>query len=429
MAAELNVDAEQGIVLQAAEAPMESLRRPTLLPGWPDHRLIWVFVVSYLFTGTTWGVETVLFPTYALSLGATTEQMGLIQAGLGVGLVVMAVPAGLLVDRYGSRLLYAVCGFIMPAIYVAMAQLRTPSALIWAATTVSAVATLNMVATNAAFYRHLDGMGKEKTGWYKGSLAVGLSLTGPVGGGVLINVIGYTPTFYALTLTWIIPAALALIALKSRPRPPVVSAPIIHALIEKGRRVAASKALLSASLIEGVGVAALMVFTSFIAELTIRHLGGTPQDVGIVLGLEGLGYAGLLFLGGPLVALLSRKVLLLSGFALSGLGYTLFGLAKVSVPVFAGSLLLGLGLGMLGISCIATLADVEIDKGSVAGAHGLSMGLFSAAGPLAAGYLGKAWGLGAMFWSVAALFGGLVGLTTAGRIAGRPVAETAPEVV
>ncbi len=385
-------------------------RPDAVLPGFTGPRLIWVFVGSYLVIGTIWGVETVLFPTYALALGANTAQVGLVQAALGLGLIVAAVPAGLLVDRCGGRVLYVLGAFGMPLVYLSMAATRSPSLLVLSGTAASALATLTMVATNSAFYAHLDELGRGRTGWYKGTLSIGLSLTGPLGGGLLIAWLGYRPTFWVIAAAWLPPGLLALYSLRtgrpSRARTGgrETAGPLRVEVVRKVHAVLASRGLFGATVTEGVGIAALTVSTSFIAALVVRSLGGTAQDVGLALALEGIGYGGLMFLGGGLLRLFDRRALLVAGFVASAAGFGTFAVSGGTVPVGIGSAVLGAGLGVLGLTNIASLADVDLDKGTVAGVHGLSMGVFSFVAPVLAGLLGRAWGLRAMFATVAGAF-------------------------
>lgn len=381
----------------AEKVPRSAKKRPVELRSFNGN--IWAFVISYLFSGTAYGLETITIPLYALSLKATTQELGLIQGGVGLGLIVMAIPAGFLVDKYGSRRPYIFCGLSMSAIMLIISQLKQPMVLVLAVTIASAVGTFNMISTNAAFYNSLDKIGKSKTGWYKGSLTIGLALIGPLTGGFVIKTYGFLAAFTLLSLLWLVPSVLATLFTKPS-RKAGKSNPAFVAILPKAKEILSNRRLVNGSVLEGIGIAVFVIFTTFITVLSLKKLHLGPQHIGILFSLEGIAYALILFLGGKLLVFLSRKVLILTSFLGSTLVFAVFATSSKFTAIAAASVFLGFALGLLGLNSISALASVDLDKGSVAGFHGLSMGFFSAAGPVIAGFIGKILGLEAIFWWV-----------------------------
>lgn len=365
-------------------------------------KTIWAFVISYLFTGTAYGLETILIPVYALSLKASTQELGLIQAGLGLGLLIMAIPSGFLVQKYGSRKPYILCGFSMTVIMLAMSQLKQPLILVIAVTIASAVSTINMISVNAAFYSSLGKLGKSKTGWHKGSLAIGLALIGPLTGGFVINNYGFFAAFFLISLLWLVPAVLAAVFIKPNRKTDRNKANL-DVVFPKAKELLSNRLLLNGAVLEGIGIAILVIFSTFVAALSLKELSLGPQHVGLFLSLEGIAYALVLFLGGNLLVVFRRKTLVLISFLSSALAFTIFGSLANFAAIAIASALLGFALGLLGLNSTQALANVDIDKGSVAGFHGLTMGVFNLAGPLTAGYIGNLFGLKAIFWLVVIL--------------------------
>lgn len=370
-----------------------------------DDRKVWAFVASYLFSGTAFGIFSLLLPAYALSLNATTEKIGMIQGALSLGLVATILPAGFLTDRFGSRRLYILSGFLMAAIILTMPLAKELAPLILAVAVAGCIGSFNMTSTNAAFFNNLRRMGESKTGWYRGALTIGLSLIGPIAGGWIIEGFGFTRTFIVVAALWMVPALSAVILTSSAPVAGSgrVDVPVVHQV----KNLLVNHPLLGALALEGIGVATVGVYATFIVVLSLERLGLTVQYVGWLLGLEGIGYAAVLFFGGKLLTMLSRKKLVLVSFTGTALSFAIFATASGFSNIALGSAILGLALGLLGLMNMSTLANTRVGKGSVAGFHGFSIGVFAGLGPLVAGFIGKTKGLEAIFWSVAVLYVGL----------------------
>src|SRR6266568_5148931 len=61
-----------------------------------------------ILAGVATGMMQMTIPLYAMSLKATTLQLGLIAGASGIGRLLVVLPSGLLIDRYGARLLFIV---------------------------------------------------------------------------------------------------------------------------------------------------------------------------------------------------------------------------------------------------------------------------------------------------------------------------------
>lgn len=79
------------------------------------------FVLANILTGLSFGITTIVLPIFAEELHATTSEQGIIKGISGIGILLMVLPAGLLVDYYGFKKLYFV-GVVLSALtYVAIA--------------------------------------------------------------------------------------------------------------------------------------------------------------------------------------------------------------------------------------------------------------------------------------------------------------------
>ncbi|MBV5325865.1 MAG: hypothetical protein J0626_11735, partial [Rhodospirillaceae bacterium] len=57
-------------------------------------------------SGLTVGLGKILTTLYAISLGATPFQVGIVSAMESIGMVLVTVPAGFIIARYGARGVY-----------------------------------------------------------------------------------------------------------------------------------------------------------------------------------------------------------------------------------------------------------------------------------------------------------------------------------
>ena len=71
-----------------------------------DNRFLASFIVLSLVSGLTIGLGKIVTTLFALSLGATPFQVGIVSAMESVGMMLVTVPAGFIIARYGSRSVY-----------------------------------------------------------------------------------------------------------------------------------------------------------------------------------------------------------------------------------------------------------------------------------------------------------------------------------
>ncbi len=155
-------------------------------------------------------------PLFAVSLGATTTQVGLINAAFLLMSGLLSFPLGLLSDRWGRK------GLIITGLLISMATSwmlffsRTPWQLLWIyllfGSGLAAIGpTLMSYAADISPPSHLG----RSYGWYTTAIYSGMSL-GPAIGGAIAHWLGFRPLFliagaFILLLTglalWLLPSA------------------------------------------------------------------------------------------------------------------------------------------------------------------------------------------------------------------------------
>lgn len=71
-----------------------------------DSRFLASFLILSVVSGLTVGLGKIVTTLYAISLNATPFQIGVISAMESVGMVLVTVPAGFVIARYGARWVY-----------------------------------------------------------------------------------------------------------------------------------------------------------------------------------------------------------------------------------------------------------------------------------------------------------------------------------
>ena len=64
------------------------------------------FMLLAAFSGATIGMAKIVTTLYALHLGANSMQVGIISAMESLGMIVLTLPAGFVIARYGARRVY-----------------------------------------------------------------------------------------------------------------------------------------------------------------------------------------------------------------------------------------------------------------------------------------------------------------------------------
>lgn len=80
-------------------------------------KLVAGFLVINILTGICAGITAMTLPLFALSVKASTAEIGVIRGISGIGALIMVLPSGFLVDYFGSKRLYAF-GSIVSAVTI-----------------------------------------------------------------------------------------------------------------------------------------------------------------------------------------------------------------------------------------------------------------------------------------------------------------------
>jgi MFS family permease len=367
------------------------------------NRFLLTFAVLSSLMGTTVGMAQVSASLYAVQLGSSKTMLGLIAGSQSIGVLLISLPIGVVVDRFGPARPF-VAGTLLAGIAYALLPLwATPSWLLACTAAISFFMPLRFVALNTVFLQQLAGLGEAKAGWYRGTHMLGMFLLGPALGARAISSLGFTWTYRLISLTFLITIAVCPIVFGRYAQAPLPKrSSSWQALRSQLAMLVHDRELRAVSLIESSTQAVGAFFTFFIVVMAVASVRLSPAQASSLVGAKGATFILALFILGGLIKRLGQRRAYVLGFAAITSGLVLLALANGAGLLWLGSLILGLGLGAVQIATLTRYAQIGARTG-----YGKVSGLSALVGP-SGGVLGS-------------LFGGLlskwVGLPTTFAIA------------
>lgn len=350
-----------------------------------DRRFMANFLLLALVSGLTVGLGKVVTTIYAIDLGATAFQVGVIGAMESIGMVLVTVPAGFIIARYGARGIY-----FASSLGPLLVNLAMPFAAGWAALAggrwlIGLCIPFRMVAMNSAFLERLRGRGETRGGWYRGALTAGMAILGPASAGILIVKAGVTAAFFIVAALF---GVMAVFSLSFLPARQPVAEESVSFVAEIGALLG-NRAVAESSFVEFLSAATGSLFSTFILLLAAALPPLTKEDGITVLLVQGVSTVALLFLSGTLVARLARGTAYALALALATAALALLGSAHGFPALAAGAILISAASAIVHLINVRMLASIPGAKSKAAGLYNLASMTGSSAGALGGGLLTK----------------------------------------
>ncbi|MET0269878.1 MAG: MFS transporter [Sphingomonas sp.] len=368
-----------------------------------DARFLANFILLSLVSGLTIGLGKIVTTLYALSLGASSFQVGIISAMESIGMVLVTVPAGFIIARYGMRSVYFTSSLGPMLVNIGMAFSGSVPALAGGRFAIGLCIPFRIVSMNSAFLERLPRLGQAKAGWYRGTLTAGMAIIGPAAAIFLTQRMSVLACFLLVSALFAIMAAFSLSFMPER-QADTAGRP---GLMAELRLMIADADIAESCLIEFLGAATVGLFATFIIVLA-ASLPGLTQRAGIsVLLFQGVTSVVMLFLGGRITQRLGRRRAYVAGLSLAAASLATFGLADDFAGLALGAVLLSAGAAIVHLVNMAMLAALPGGKSKVAGLYNLASMSGSSFGALAGGALSQAVPLQAVFllWLPVLTFG------------------------
>lgn len=353
------------------------------------HRFLLGFALLSLLMGTSIGLAKVTTSLYALALGARGGWLGAIAAAQSGGILLTALPIGLWAERLGPARLFVAGSLAGGALYLALPAVPDPAYLLVLTALTGVIMPARFVSLQMVFMAMLQQIGSAHAGWQRAAHMSGMFLIGPLATAGVIAHLGHAGSFWLVAALFVLTALLSPPVLRQAPTAAPRAASGRTTWREVLRELLRSPQARSLAAMEASIQALNMFHTFFIVVIAVQSLQASPVAAGALVSLQGGSFiAALLCLGGW-VARHERRG------TLAGIGLVLLALLCLSQSPHAaglavGSVLQGVGLGLLEIRVLTQLARLgqQIGLGRVAGLNAL----VGPGGALLGGLLGGAIG-------------------------------------
>ena len=317
------------------------------------------FVLLTILAGLGVGVARVLISLYAVHLEATELQLGLISAAQNFGILIMALPIGVLVQRFGSLKIFCI-GSVLGAVVYSLTPLKAGAWYLFAVTAlVSFVLPMRFVSINTVFLSNLKRLGPARAGWFRGSHMMGYFLIAPALSVLLIEHFGYGGSFYVVSLLFLgtlllAPWCFQRSTSQATNRPHFQWRDIVAPLA----LIKTHASLRIVCILEFLSSVANNYFGFFIVVIAIQSFALSEPMAVMLLTVQGIVFVGSLFSMGGLAELMGYQKFYLIGLSLMATALLILALTKITLLMWPASVMFGLGLGMLHIANFMSFARV-----------------------------------------------------------------------
>lgn len=350
--------------------------------------------------GTLVGLVGVAAPLFALSLNASTAEIGLVTGILPLSIGLMSLPIGMAIDRVGPRRVFALGGVLGALAFFLVSKSASPGGLILATAIASPAVPMHFLSIQSDFFRHLNLAGARKAGWIRATQMGGSVVAGPLLGSLLIGGFGLDhAAFYVLVAVSFI--LMPLLGHRVLSGSAEAQRPVLHdrPVLEQLKTVFGHREIAETGVIAFAASGASSFYGAFIMIIAIERFGLHESAAAPLISGQGVSYiAALFYLGGALESLGPRRYYRIA-YATSAAGLAILGIAQGIPALWLGAVLLGLGLGMVAVANVIRQAAVsgQLGRGNVAGAGNPPAAIGAWAGAFLGGVLGEWIGLQNVF--------------------------------
>ncbi len=369
------------------------------------NELLLRFMLVNISSGIAVGMMNFIIPVYALSVNATSAEIGLIKGISGIGDLLIVLPAGFLVDYFGSRKMYSASCIFGTVIIMSISFATSPGFLLLVMLFYGIARTARTTSNNADFFENMNAIGAKKAGFFKGAMTIGSNFIGPLIGGIAIVIMGYT-SYYALTSAFLL-IPLGIVFVFSRSRVSQHKRPGISSFSEASghyKYLMKNRTLVGATIKNGLNSAFFNTFSAFITVLVIRDMGLSPGIAAALISIKGLSSIFVVFFGGSYLRQ-NNNGLYLFAYITTIFSLLLMGVGANTIQLGVASLVNGVGTGLITLINFAEVGSIEGEKGKIAGFFSFGNAAGTIIGPTIGGIIGAALNVQAIFFAFTLPFG------------------------
>jgi MFS family permease len=366
-----------------------------------DNRYLAGFMAFGILTGTNNGIAKVIMPLVAVSLHAQPWQVGMVGGIQFLGMLLLSLPLGALIDRYGGRTPFRFGAISASLVFFALlSQASAPWQLICGVALTGLLAPFRVVPINTEYLHLLPQMGLTKAGWQRAAHTLGMFFIGPILGALLLGWLGYPDTFRmvaaGMLVTLLIGNRVLAGSATGRGRE---ATPFAERLRGQLQILTARAQLRQSMLIEFCGQTAMSYFNVFIILVAIREFGLSTELAAGLITVQGAVFVLTLLLAAGWPASWQESGRYALAFLLLLAAQLLFAFPLAVPSLWLGAVLLGLGLGIQHVTSVNRFAALtqELGRGRVGGMFSLAGPTGGLTGAMLGGVLSQHFGMQAGF--------------------------------
>lgn len=345
--------------------------------------------------GLTIGIGKVVTTFYAVHLGASSAQVGFIAAMEALGRLLVTLPAGFIIARFGARTVYFTSSLFPMLLNLAMPWLGAWYGVALLRGLVGLAIPFRIVSMNSAFLQQLKVLGASRAGWYRGSQSFGMALLGPLLGGWLVTHGSYTLSYVAIG------ALFGVMACYSRSLLPEGEKQRVDAggrgMLAEVRELLRERAIRDSCLIELAVSAVTAVFSTFILLLATEVAGFSQQGAASLLMVQGATIVVVSFGFGRVLHHYRPGLVQSVSLVLAALGLVLIGTCVNAGCLALSAVLLGAGSALVSMARTLQLSRLAVDMSKLSGLYNLGNMAGALIGALLGGVLADVVGLQKLF--------------------------------
>jgi len=370
-----------------------------------NRRLLWFCLGVVLhFLGST--IVGPVVPLLSQQLGATPGVLGILMGVANTGALLAAVPSGMIIRRFGTRLPVIISCAVVAVCYF-LIFLFPRLAVLFVMLTVATMARTMFIVSTQTYVGGLrsTSMVSSNFGWLGTATAVA-QVIGPLGIGYLVDTFGVIPTVLVMASTTLLSAGYFVALLRNDEASPTNSTGIEErSSLRDSMSLILSKPILLAVISSSIIIVVITSRRSFYPLLLVE-MGFSATIIGLMMSIRGLTSLAIrvLLSVSPKMQKYRFRTMVVCLFVVSvGLGSTF--LCRNLPLLVLNSILVGVsfGLGIPLSQTIAFSAALPDQRGLVLGVRVMVNRLAEVVSPLMCGVVAELMGIPATFW-----VGGLV---------------------
>lgn len=355
------------------------------------------FISLSVLAGATIGTGNVITTLFALHLGASSLQVGLISGAATLGMMAVTLPAGFLIARYGAKRIYLLASVNCAAIYLIVPWLTLWPALAVARALVGASVPFRTVSMNSTFLQRVRELGLGKAGWYRASQNIGMAVIGPWLGTALTGSSSFLVSYVCLAAMFLGMALWSQNFLPEAEVAPPVDAGEATGFLQQIRSMLGDVWVGESCLTEFVNSSTTSLFSSFILVLAVKQF-AWPIGQGVALiTTQGVTMIVALFVLGPLLHRIRIGYAYAASVVLASVALLSIGLGNSLPVLMAGAACLALAGATIHLVNMNRLAGSTLPKSKISGLLNLAGQTGSLVGSVGGGLLSVAIGVHHIF--------------------------------